>query len=395
MQSELYKGFSDEGFQKQLKELETKHSKSSRDFVTERTQLFLSVQSVVLPKYGFEGTQKGVVLMLNAFQPFMGNADFLKQAYLINQALGLEPNADEAAADTDVPKMSSVEESVEEVEVTVKHAVNNDTTRVIVPSTAKIQDVKLALAETLNLPDVASKARLVRKAGNAFTSLKDSEALGTRRTVLVMGVDDLSPSAEAPTSASGSSETPPTVAKAPELSRDEAFQLQTALRERFAAPEFREKLKNLSTQHAVTSPEFITGRAALIRDVQHEIIPNYGLEANAKGVRRMLQVLDFHSQADNYPEMAVQGALINHLLMLGDSPPFEDGEIAEVVIADGPHQGNWLKVQILSLGDGLTYNVHVLPTTEFDNACGGSDTDVLNVHCYAAQAASKQQGNEW
>lgn len=70
LQEELMEGFGKPEFQSALAQIIQEHpSKSGTDFLRKRTELFLTVQSVVLPRYGFEGSPKGVVQMMGAFAP--------------------------------------------------------------------------------------------------------------------------------------------------------------------------------------------------------------------------------------------------------------------------------------------------------------------------------------
>eukprot|EP00435_Cladocopium_sp_Y103_P013172 s5588_g3.t1 len=79
MQRDLYAGFSDPGFQQRLDNLENFHRKDPK-LILLRQELFLSVQSKVLPKYGFGGDLKGVFDMLEAFKKpeFQQNHDFMR-----------------------------------------------------------------------------------------------------------------------------------------------------------------------------------------------------------------------------------------------------------------------------------------------------------------------------
>ncbi|CAE7904728.1 sodA, partial [Symbiodinium microadriaticum] len=63
MQRELHAGFADPAFQRRLDILENFHAKDPK-LIPMRQELFLSVQSKVLPKYGFQGSLKGVFDML-------------------------------------------------------------------------------------------------------------------------------------------------------------------------------------------------------------------------------------------------------------------------------------------------------------------------------------------
>eukprot|EP00439_Symbiodinium_sp_Y106_P063691 s1741_g9.t3 len=70
LQEELMEGFGKPEFQRTLAQLVRAHpTKAGAEFLRKRTELFLSVQSVVLPRYGFEGSPKGVVQMMAAYAP--------------------------------------------------------------------------------------------------------------------------------------------------------------------------------------------------------------------------------------------------------------------------------------------------------------------------------------
>mmetsp|Transcript_22291 Transcript_22291/g.63988 ORF Transcript_22291/g.63988 Transcript_22291/m.63988 type:complete len:442 (-) Transcript_22291:32-1357(-) len=70
MQEDLIRGFANHDFQRALAKLIAEHpSKSGAAFVSKRRELALSVQSEVLPRYGFEGNDSGVSQMMSAFGP--------------------------------------------------------------------------------------------------------------------------------------------------------------------------------------------------------------------------------------------------------------------------------------------------------------------------------------
>lgn len=89
LQLDLLQGFEKEEFQIELEELEKRYQRGSKQFLEARAQLFLTVQSVVLPKYGFEGTEKGVLDMLTAAARWNHNERFLKNRENLNELLGL------------------------------------------------------------------------------------------------------------------------------------------------------------------------------------------------------------------------------------------------------------------------------------------------------------------
>jgi len=70
IQEELMAGFAKVEFQRALANLIKEYpEKKGLKFIKARTELFLTVQSVVLPRYGFEGSQTGVMHMMRAFGP--------------------------------------------------------------------------------------------------------------------------------------------------------------------------------------------------------------------------------------------------------------------------------------------------------------------------------------
>lgn len=90
IQRELHDGFANKEFQQKLKEVEAKHGKAYKHISNEHTQLFLSVQNVVLPKYGFAQGQKGVLQMLKEAAHFNENKQFQQARAVLNQLLGLD-----------------------------------------------------------------------------------------------------------------------------------------------------------------------------------------------------------------------------------------------------------------------------------------------------------------
>mmetsp|Transcript_36128 Transcript_36128/g.66396 ORF Transcript_36128/g.66396 Transcript_36128/m.66396 type:complete len:145 (-) Transcript_36128:21-455(-) len=89
MATELLDGFSTVDFQIQMQEL-LRNSSSTTD-VPGRMELALTVQSKVLPKYGFPGTPEGIVEMLDAISPFMDDDKMQDLLWAIDEKLGIHP----------------------------------------------------------------------------------------------------------------------------------------------------------------------------------------------------------------------------------------------------------------------------------------------------------------
>lgn len=95
MQAELYMGFAEKDFQDALAELEAIHGKAYKNYTEDHTKLFLTVQNKVLPKYGFQTGQAGVLQMLAAASRFNDDEDFCTNRAVLNELIGMAPPIDE------------------------------------------------------------------------------------------------------------------------------------------------------------------------------------------------------------------------------------------------------------------------------------------------------------
>lgn len=89
LQRDLQESFSSDAFQDKLGTLENTTPKGSDLFVRERNQIFLEAQIPVLEKYGFEGSQRGVVKMLQAGARWNDNEKYQQNRETLNDLLGL------------------------------------------------------------------------------------------------------------------------------------------------------------------------------------------------------------------------------------------------------------------------------------------------------------------
>ena len=82
-----------------------------------------------------------------------------------------------------------VEDACEEVEVLVQHATQDcSSVLVSVSSMADMRAVKEAVAAKLERPEIVNEIELVRRAGSGFAPFEDMHKLGTRRHLLMMGI---------------------------------------------------------------------------------------------------------------------------------------------------------------------------------------------------------------
>merc|ERR1712048_1219965 len=82
-------------FQHELKALRREMgSMPQAEFILARQELFLLVQSKVLPKYGFKGSHAGVYKMMAAMGPFINDPDFVQLADKVNALVGIDSPPD-------------------------------------------------------------------------------------------------------------------------------------------------------------------------------------------------------------------------------------------------------------------------------------------------------------
>lgn len=72
LQEELIEGFGRPDFERELAALFDAHPSRNVDFKRKQAKLYFSVQSAVLPKYGFEATQSGILKMMQALNTHRG-----------------------------------------------------------------------------------------------------------------------------------------------------------------------------------------------------------------------------------------------------------------------------------------------------------------------------------
>eukprot|EP00438_Fugacium_kawagutii_P026230 Skav233545 [mRNA] locus=scaffold563:10116:17863:+ [translate_table: standard] len=103
MLTDLLAGFSSKSFQRKLDVLfsaQAGQNRAAKDllYVPGRTELALSVQREVLPRYGFDGSEDGVAQMLEAIQPLLAkDSRLVEQSEAIRQKLRIEVQVEECA----------------------------------------------------------------------------------------------------------------------------------------------------------------------------------------------------------------------------------------------------------------------------------------------------------
>jgi len=90
LQRELLKAFEEADFQRQLKALERCRDLDAAHFAKERQELMLGVQRLILPRYGFEASQRGVYQMMSEWGPFLQDPVFRQLTIQTNELLGID-----------------------------------------------------------------------------------------------------------------------------------------------------------------------------------------------------------------------------------------------------------------------------------------------------------------
>lgn len=247
IQRELHAGFKDSQFQKKLAALETAHTKGSDEFLAARAALFLTVQGVVLPKYGFEASQNGIVDMLTAAAKFNSNEEYADNRDKLNRLLGLLPPAaakpngakslEQVRLDNTLSRIAQTgrglesrlreksgiaggsalaaatararrpqhsldaeEEaeprersespppliSTDDIEVTVTEAFGEDSLAVTVAGNATFKDIREAISKQIGRTDILSKGHLVKKIDEKFKPYRNDELIGDEREVVLL-----------------------------------------------------------------------------------------------------------------------------------------------------------------------------------------------------------------
>lgn len=183
MQKELYAAFSDFDFQDALEEVEAKHGKGYASLTRHHTELFLTVQNAVLPKYGYPEGQRGVAQMFQDVSRFNSDPQFQRNRFMLNQLLNLlSPEEQEDGEDRE----DADDESSDGVEVLVRHFTDGTSMKVSVPSDATFYNVREALARQAENPEILEKGRLMRKQEGVFSPYNDKDPIGAVREVMLL-----------------------------------------------------------------------------------------------------------------------------------------------------------------------------------------------------------------
>lgn len=305
---DLLHGFSSAEFQTHLKEL--LKNKSTSGHVPGRSELALTVQSKVLPKYGLPGTEQGVNDMFEIILPMLGDSLIYQMMVLIEDKIGMHaettldklmrffrkaPRPD--AKDSEKLSASDLLAVKQDVLDSLRAPAFQKKLQTLNPDNVKNR-VRLAL---LQQNKVVKKTHNIDEIDNIFVlfdaywrnmEIPEADVVNLMVEMQeVLGVPDGTPLDELMT-----------VSLA--MTKGEVLSITKQLLERFSTPDFQEALHKLSADD-------VDGRRKLALTVQKKILPKYGIPGTPDGVEFM------HAAIAPYMDdwmLFVEGTMLNTML---------------------------------------------------------------------------------
>jgi hypothetical protein len=339
--TELLEGYNEPQFQEQLKVL-LANAPNARD-VPGRMELALTVQSKVLPKYGFQPTPEGIDAMMKIFSQFMIDWMVEKLVNDIEKTLGLPQGAtieavcgprhmpDPIAIGADAPVKPAVEMRTQSMSKAQAKPSLSECEISTTLSKAKVIDLLGELLQKYSSSsfqhqleellfeagveealDVPGRKELVLKVQSKV--LPKYGLPGTGFGAMLM-IDSVSPFIDdcsvnylvaemdaklglpKDTTASicrcdfarDERQSPPEESGSVQLTRQQVLALASELLDGFRAPDFQQALQKLLDDSK--SKFEVPGRAELALTVQSKVLPKYKIPATAMGVINMMELI--------------------------------------------------------------------------------------------------------
>mmetsp|Transcript_39887 Transcript_39887/g.71672 ORF Transcript_39887/g.71672 Transcript_39887/m.71672 type:complete len:831 (+) Transcript_39887:23-2515(+) len=272
LQRLLIEGFSDKEFQQKLKLIDERLKHKKGQLAVERSNLFLTVQNKVLPNFGFLDGQKGVVQMVEALQSkkLLTSTEFIENNFTCNKLLGIPTPG--------VPGENKESESSQST-VTVKHAIKqSETVKVTVTPTTTLAQIKEAVSHKLGRPDIMKKGRIVKKDEETgyFAGEKETAKIGQRKTILLIGVEDLKATRQVPN-----------------ISKEQALEIVESIRNAYAGEAVQRGLLQSQWIVAEASDADKWNKDAVDRMFKI-VLPSFGFDGSREGWR------DFQNMVGQY-----------------------------------------------------------------------------------------------
>jgi len=275
MQQELHAAFSSATFQKSFRE--SGNDKEDPSYQNQRAVMVFEVHKEVIPRFGFEPTGKGSKAMKQILDDLSDvDPKCAKLRNEINTLLGFESPVVQKEIEAVETSEKWEDEETEDADVTVMHMTNKAEVRLRVPGDSTIKAVKEELAKKLGRQEIATKSRFMfRNPGSAGTALlKETEKLGSRQNLLVIGIDDLNPAPQ----------------HVPPMTRAEVYKFLAELSEPFSRDAFQRSRGELENKLERGSPKFISEQEKLFLSTYGGLLARYGFRASSKGFADALTV---------------------------------------------------------------------------------------------------------
>lgn len=340
MLSDLLLGFSSKSFQKKLDVLVSpQFNQRSQDLfhIDGRKELALTVQREVLPRYGFEGTEAGVALMVKVLQPLIATDQRLaEQSEAIRQKLRLsgKTSSDSDSSDDELPNGRKklkrekaialqnallAQYSLPEFQMKFRKLLRKEPDNVREERKRLIRDVQLTVLpkfgfdasdagidamkeafeewqwdnEVRNLSKaieeqlaVCMKDAIAERAGHGLAAVQrdvhtfESSCTASSRRPSYQEHDR--PVEQITSHQATSGDQPPGISKA------ETLQLLQDLLAGFSSPAFEWKLSLLKKARNSRDGFSLDGIEELALSVQREVLPRYGFKGTRRGVAAMI-----------------------------------------------------------------------------------------------------------
>lgn len=292
MLTDLLAGFSSKSFQRKLDVLfsaQAGQNRAAKDllYVPGRTELALSVQREVLPRYGFDGSEYGVAQMLEAIQPLLAkDSRLVEQSEAIRQKLRIEVQVDECADEVNARHLTREKALALQNDLLFQFRNPDVQMKLSTMRTEDnldqreqyINDVKMSLLPQYGFPADSSGLQMMTEA------LKEWEWDDEMRSLRTMEGDLQKGFQRQDTGSTVDSENGSGSGDEDIISKEDIMQLLQELLSGFESPGFQWKLSLLKGRGL----DPFDGIEELAFRVQKKILPKYGFQGSRRGVAEMI-----------------------------------------------------------------------------------------------------------
>mmetsp|Transcript_137694 Transcript_137694/g.242778 ORF Transcript_137694/g.242778 Transcript_137694/m.242778 type:complete len:686 (+) Transcript_137694:106-2163(+) len=301
---DILHGFNSANFQMQLKAL-MHGRKSVKGHLPGRSELAFTVQSKVLPKHGFPGTEAGVHMMYDAIHPLLDDPSIQQMRVLIEDKLGM--NAETSLGRlTSLFRSDALPEAEDSTSLTASHfslmcqevvdELSHPEYQALLQKMSA-DDVRGRITLALVVQSKVLSAHGIQGVESLFSDLLSPQAAEDKdryHSALddVLGLKGKTPVVEL-------------LRVSQSLTKDEFMSMTKKLVEGFCTPDFMQALQKLDTDDAA-------GRKELALTVQKSVLPKYGIPGTPDGVQFMLKAIAPYM---NDWMLILEGLGLQHMLL--------------------------------------------------------------------------------